>query len=58
MKLKEESCIRVNIRELNEVSKYNLPTLYARLIVHTILNLAYSKEYVFALKSIYIIHAV
>jgi len=56
VKLKEESCIRVNIKELNEVSKYNLPTLYIRLIIYTISNLAYFKEYIFALKSIYIIY--
>ena len=28
VKSKEKSCIRVNIRELNEVSKYNLSILY------------------------------
>ena len=44
----------VYIRELDGVFKYSLSTLYVRLIVCTILNLVYSKEHIFVLKSIYI----
>ena len=47
IKSTKEPCIRVNTRELNRVSKYNVSYLYAGLLVYVTPNLAYSKEYVY-----------
>jgi len=50
VKLRKESCIRVNTRELDKVQSVYL--IYTGLIVCATLNLAYPKEHVFALRSI------
>jgi len=47
VKSKEKSCIRINIRELNEISVQSVYLIYARLPVHTILILAYPKDHVY-----------
>ena len=56
---RKESCIKAYTRELIKFSYVqSIYFIYTGLIVCAILNLAYSKEYVFILRSIYIIHAV
>jgi len=45
-----EPYIKVNTKELNRVSKYNI---YTELLVHAILNLAYPKEHIYYMLLIY-----
>jgi len=61
VKTKEESCIRVNTRELNKVPSTKVSILYAklyaRLLVHATLTLAYPKDHVYHIPFVKIIES-
>ena len=47
IKMKEEPCIRLTQENLMEFQVQSVYLIYARLLVHTTLTLAYSKDYVY-----------
>ena len=51
--MKEEPCIRLTQENLMEFQVQSVYLIYARLLVHTILTLAYSKDYIYYILLIY-----